>query len=542
MAPWTSALQTRRARHKAQRAQAELAERSNQQTSALAASEGFADAEGPGFYGGGRIAADIVPLSAYNFGQYSAFDVSWEQFPWQQAFHRYNREGPGIVSQSVRIPANTSALVRWGIQKLNTATMEWEEANDDALAMATMRLFRNESESLEALAAKMIKKFDGPGEFIIVRDRDKAGNWAYYIVGKANVTRDHSRPHLVEIRTRPGAERGSHWHREVPISQVFHVHNDDEEWPGLPTSPFQAVVADIETYKLVHRAIGRNYKSRLAQNGVLWFQADERQPQYIQQMIEYAAHTVQDRDERDARSVMPYPLATSGEPPAWIRTHAPLEQIDLDAADYFLRSFCRGTDFPTQMLFDGPGSANRWGDFVVNDYYADYVMFPRCMRIADIITQHVLRPWAEVMKLWDGKNPNHYRVWPDLTDVRTRTDNTDRILALGNAHVLNREALARAVGATPDDMLQIPPGMTEAEWELLLAGRTTEPSVEVVEDVRIDGVPADPRGPRRPPDMTGRFEVPELTENPPQGQPVVARLSDRFDGETWGQDADLILT
>ena len=55
--------------------------------------------------------------------------------------------------------------------------------------------------------------------------------------------------------TRPDAARGSRWWEQVPTSQVYHAFNEDEEWPGLPTSPFQRALPDIESFRLVMRQL-----------------------------------------------------------------------------------------------------------------------------------------------------------------------------------------------------------------------------------------------------------------------------------------------
>lgn len=491
------------------------------------------------------VRAEIVPFAAYDFSGVSGFALATQQYQWQERFRRYDREGPGIVGQSVNIPSATSRLIDWTIQKQNPATLQWENADDDAVAMATLRLFRNEHTTLEGLMAQMIRTLDGPGEFIGIRHK-VGSRHAYEIMSKHNISTVRNRPGYVEVRTRPDAPKGSRWWYEVPITQVVHIHNEDPDWPGLPTSPFQRVLPDLETYRLICRALGRNYKSRLAMNGVLWAQATQAAASWPDKFLEWSNQTVRDQDERDVRSITPFPLVTEQEP-VWIRTHAPVEQIDIDTADYFLRAFCRGTDFPTKMLFDGPGTANHWGDYVINDYYADFVMTPRALKAADIVTHWVLRPWARILESWGGRDPERYRVFPDLTAVRTRTDNTDRILTLGNAGIADRQAQAEAAGLRPDQVVELPPGLSEAEWYAFLQGRniktinaaepdmtaaaeTTSPAPAAEDDIETDSDAGRGRN-----DGIGTGQAPE--------RPDVddLALAASLEGDDWSRDADLLL-
>lgn len=493
--------------------------------------------EQPGVASGRRIDAEIVPMTAYDFRGRGQWGGHWPGFKWQDDYRRYARSGPGIVGLSTDIPAQTSRLIKWGIQRQDPATLVWEDASTDAVVMATMRLFRNGHQTSEDLAAEMMRKLDGPGELVSVRDLGGNGH-EYSMLNKANVTIDAARPNMVEIRTRPGVERGSHWYREVPITAVSHIHQADEDWPGLPTSQFQRVLPDLEAYLSIAKYLGRNYRSALGLNRVLWAQATDKAQNWPEEIINWGRRAAADTDERNPRTMLPYPLVTDSDvPPELIKVTAGAEQIDVDVADWFLMAFCRGVDFPTKMLFDGPGSANHWGDYVINDYYADFVAYPRAMRVADIWTHHVLRPWGRILSdVWGDRDPDRYRVWPDLTDVRTRTDNTDRILSLGNAGVANRQALGDAAGLRPDQLIDLPGGMTEAEWFLKVNGKTAaglSGDGPTQEPVSIVG--ADPRGPGGPPARDANAGPAE-----PGNQPMHAGL-DRYDGEQWDRDADLLI-
>lgn len=480
------------------------------------------------------LRAEIVPLGAYDHT--GSFSTLAGTTPWQDLYTKYDRGGPGIVGASSNIPSQTSKLITFHCQQLNTSSGVWEDS-DDPIVHATLALFRGERKDGTDLVSKLIRMLDGRGETFGYR-YDYHGRPAYDLVNRANLTLGQDG--TTEIRTRPDARPGSRWWRRVPTKHIVHVHNEDEEWPGQPTSPFQRVLPDLQTYLLIVRALGRHYKSRLALNGVLWAAATaDAAPTWPDKVKRWASQSAADVSDRDPRSVTPFSLATAEEP-KWIRTHAPLEQIDIDTADYFLRAFCRGTDFPTKMLFDGPGSANHWGDYVINDYYADFVMYPRAVKAADILTHWVLRPWASQLQTWGNRNPDHFRVWFDLTMVRTRTDNTDRILALGNQGIVNRSALAKSVGMRDDQLIEIPEGLTEAEWWMATKGRTKTETLATPTDVQqlaVDaaevelGESGPDDLPRAAPVASGAPRAAELTE--PDGP---------FDGEAWEQDADLLVT
>lgn len=482
------------------------------------------------------VTAAIVPLAAYDWSMSQS--IASTEADWQRVYRIADRDGPGFVGAASNMPALTSAMVGWTVQHRNRTTQVWEDASDDAVAMATLRLFQGDRQDLEGLVRRMTRMLDGPGELIGVRER-VGDRHVYSIVSKPNmsVTRDGR----VEIKTRPNAPKGSVWHRSVPQSDVMHVFNEDEEWPGMPTSPFQRVKPDLDGYRLVLRSLGRHYKSKLLTNGIMWAQATAQATSWPDEFSTWARHSALDHADADVRSLAPFPLNTASEP-KWIRVGAEADPEDRELADWFLQAYARGTDLPIKMLTEGPGNGTHWSDFVTNTYYAQYVMFPRMATVANLLTQWVLRPWGRTLSVWGDRNPDDFRVWFDLSRVENQTDDAAKVLSIPD--IATRQARAEAAGLRPDQIMELPPGVSEAEWYMAVSGKTFaqfQPAARSAgpnagQTVVTGQAPT--MGDTPATDGSG----PPGADDAPQ---IVAGLETGvrgFVGEEWDRDADLILT
>ena len=451
------------------------------------------------------ILAEVVPWSAHDPASRRTL---LRDEDWQTRFRRYDREGPGLVGASVDLPAATSTLVTLIVQELRGS--DWVTCDDPALT-AVLGFFRGETLSQADLFRKLIRTAGGPGEGYITTDRTPTGEWVYDIVQTPSM-RD-SGTGTVEIRTRPDAKRGSRWFKELSADRVQHFHVEDPEWAGLAWSPMRRALDDIEVYRRARRNMSRTLDSQLAMNGILWAKATAAASKWPDSIQAWSQRAIASDDGIEA--VAPFTMATENKP-EFVDIGRSTDDGLLEIADQALMSFARAMDMPTKMLMDGPGTSNHWGDYVINDAYADFTMHPRAAQACGVITVAHLRPWVAALPLTRGYNPQQLRVWFDDTRVRGKADTSSKVIELYRAGVATREAAAAAAALSPDQVFDLPEGMSEAEWWLITQSKSVcaSPDEQDLEMIR-PGVSAAPAG------------EPE--------RPVVAGLGP-FEGETasWG--------
>lgn len=456
---------------------------------------------------------------------------------WQQKVRLYDREGPGIVGASLDMPAATSMLLEMCIRKRTASG--FEIVKDDPVLTAILRMWRGESLDQRHLFSRLLRTLDAVAEcYLVLWNADRPGRLYWQLAQTTNVT--DNRDGTVTIRERPGARRGDRWHRMIADRWCYHAMNSDLEWAGSPWSPLRRALPHIEQYKAAMRGISRNLDSQLAMNGVLWAKAVGEATQWPDSIKNWAARAISSDDGPE--SVIPFPMSTAEEP-KFIDIGRKDHADQIEVANLFLKAFAQSSDLPTQMLLEGPGGGtNHWSAYLEGDFYADMTMAPRWQRACAIITETHLRPLLRGLPDTAGYlNPDDYSVWCDDVRIRTRTDNTERIIAGRDLGVTSREALAEAIGLEPEQVMELPDGITEFEAWLaarapatLLNREATEPSGGALDAV----VPDPPTAVTEPDRDESENRANADLDNGPPATPAVIEATVDINGELAGRRPD----
>lgn len=425
------------------------------------------------------LMASITPYTAFSgmLGRQQAR----RDLDWQKKGRKYDREGPGIVGAALDIPAATSTLASLTVQVYEDC--EWQDSNDPLLKRI-LQLWAGKSCDQTELLRRLIRTLDGPGEGYQILHNDGQGDWWYQIAQTSNVT--DGRNGQVEVRTRSTAQEGSRWHTIIDPQYVTHFHVADPEWEDEAWSPLRRGLPDLEQYRSACRTIGRNLDSQLAMNGIMWAEAVVGGSKWIQNYQSWAMRAINGDDGIEA--VAPFPMSTVNEP-KFIDVGRKDHSDQMAVADKNLISFARSMDTPTKMLVDGPGTANHWGDYIMNDYYADFTMSPRLRRAAGIVTAGHMRPWIKAIDAAASRyDPDKVRVWFEDSRIRTKTDNTDLICKAYEAGVANDSALAELAELRPDQIIQRPAEIDEYEaWLIRKTGNPSALAALAAEQGEVEG-------------------------------------------------------
>lgn len=400
------------------------------------------------------IAAEVTPWSAIGPRDRR---LICSDADWQVQARTYAREGPGIFGSALDIAAAASSLLRLVIRR--RTPNGWVEVTDDQHLTAVLALWAGRSSDQMQMFSNLVRSLDMVGEaYMVLHHQPGRGRLHWQLAQTTNVS--DNRDGTSSIVTRPGARPGDRGHKIVPDNQVFHVWTPDLEWEDEPWSPMRRAIPHISDYRLVMRNIGRNLRSQLAVNGIVWSKADEHGIEWQDQLRGWAQRAFQSHDGVEA--VMPFAMSTT-EKPEWIDIGRGDHGDQIEVAQMFLKSFAQSIDLPTNLVIEGPGQGNHWSSYLENDWFAEVSMGPRWQRACQIITDTHLRPLLRALGARFGYNADDFQVWADDSALRGKTDNADRILSLWDRGLIDDAVLATSFGLTADDLRDYPPGVTSYE-------------------------------------------------------------------------------
>ena len=414
---------------------------------------------------------------------------------WQAKVRRYDAEGPGIVGASLDLPAATAMLLELCVQR--KGVKGWETVDDDPLLSAVLDAWQGASLDQSTLFARTVRMLDSVGEGYLIAHKDEHGFW-WQLAPSHTVT--DNKDGSFTVVDRPGLRHGDPGRFTLPNRSLFWFHQEDPNWPGTAWSPQRRGLPHIEAYRQAQRNIGRGLDSQLAMNGILWAKSVSAKSGWQDNVAAWARNSIS-KDE-GIEQVMPF-LAETAEKPEWIDVGRSDFDDQIKAADEFLMAYARASDIPTNMLIEGPAQGKFWNSFLEGDFYADYVMRPRWMRAANLVTETHLRPFIRALPDSEGYDADDFRVWASDSAIRSKTDNSEQVLELRRMGIASREAAAQAAGLSPDDMMPLPPGVSDWEsWAVSrspgLAAREPKGVENLVgpvlefEDSGSDGIPALP--------------------------------------------------
>ena len=415
--------------------------------------------------------ADHVAAGVTPWPKIASSERRWclEDAEWQSAVRKYDRLGdPGIVGATLDIPASTSHLLELCVRRRSQCGYGGEVIHDDPLLTAVLGMWRGETYDQKHLFARLMRTLDAVGEcYMVMWNADRPGR-IYWQLAQTTNCRDN-KDGTTTIRTRPDARPGEQGHRTAPDHWVYRAMVSDLEWEGEAWSPVRRGLPHIEQYRSVMRNIGRNLDSQLAMNGVLWAQAAAVKPEWPEHMKAWSHRAITSDDGIEA--VMPFVLVTAGDKPEFIDVGRGDHKDQIEVAELFLKSFAQSQDVPTNMILEGPAQGKFLNSFLESDYMADVVMSPRWQRACSLITESHLRPLLHALpsEMTAHLKIDELEVWADDTRVRSRPDNSDKLIRLYELGVITREALAECASVDADQVLELPDGVTP--FEAWLASR-----------------------------------------------------------------------
>lgn len=446
--------------------------------------------------------------------------------PWQHRVMEYDREGPGVLGYYLDIVGLLASLCPLIVEERETSG-EWVPSKDPVLAVA-LSGYRSELSSQGELVAAQVRHREGVGECWIVYS-DEIG-WCISTIPNVTVVRGSN---AVDFTDPYGVRR------RVPDGRAWRSWIMDPYEPHRSTSPIRRVLPELRRLRAATRNQTRLAESVLAMNGLLAFepgpdgagrvlgpeqggaQTRSKVAQIIDDYVTLAKESFEDDDAPSA--AVPYPY--EGPAAQYIELGRNIDAGSIQVEDKALEAFARGVNFPAQLLINGPGSANHWNEWVLQDVQHRTGLAPKITPVCDDITVAYLRPMVQVLNGQVGswnKDPRRVRVGFDMSYLTQKPDLTAQLMEAWRAGIASREEVADALGIK--ELLQVPVGLSEYEhWELA-SGSKGAPYAEVDPKGRLI-VPAP--APEAPAELGTGEEPPsegDSLQEPPAPPPQLAAL------------------
>lgn len=435
--------------------------------------------------------------------------------PWQHRVMEYDREGPGVLGYYLDIVGLLASLCPLIVEE-RERDGSWVPSKDPVLAVA-LSGYRSELSSQGELVAAQVRHREGVGECWIVYS-DEIG-WCVTSIPNVTVVRGSN---AVDFTDPYGVRR------RVPDGRAWRSWIMDPYEPHRTTSPIRRVLPELRRLRAATRNQTRLAESVLAMNGLLAFepgadgagrvlgpeaggaQARSKVAQIIDDYVTLAQESFEDDDAPSA--AVPYPY--EGPAAKYIELGRQIDAGSIQVEDKALEAFARGVNFPAQLLINGPGSANHWNEWVLQDVQHRTGLAPKITPVCDDISAVYLRPMVRILNGQVGswnKDPRRVRVGFDMSYLTQKPDLTATLMEAWRSGIASREEVADALGIK--ELLQVPVGLSEYEhWELA-SGSKGAPYAEVDPRGRLI-VPAAVQ-PEAPAELgTGEGEP------PPEGDPA----------------------
>ena len=413
---------------------------------------------------------------------------------WQQKVIRYDREGPSVAGyylDTVQLLATLCPL----IGERREADGTWSRVNDPVVTRA-IASFSSPMYSTAELFALPVRHLDAIGESWVMFSADIG--WCVATVPNVKIIHGGN---AVEFTDPYGLTR------RVPKERAFRLWTQDPYEPWLPTSAMQRALPDLRRLDAACRNQTRSAESRLIMNGLVAFPPDEGPTRALGQpadgrVLTGVEKTVDDfitigqeafNDDDSPAASMPFPYI--GGKAEYVQVGRPVDEYVLEVEKAALEAFARGVNFPAQLLTVGPGSANHWNEWILQEVQHKMGLAPKLRPVCDALTTIFLRPMLERIKdrvtSWD-LDPSEIRLGFDLDFLTSKPDQSAQALQAWAQGIVGREGAAQMLKVPESWLLPIPDGMTEYEhWELA-TGSKGAPYAEVDGDGKLIVPPPDP--------------------------------------------------
>lgn len=405
------------------------------------------------------------------------------QTDWQTQVKDYDRNGPGVAGYYLDTVALMAMLCPLYVSVRNKSG-DYVRSDDPILQVA-LDSWRGTLMSQPDLVYHAVRGRESLGRVWNIRDSETGHNVVTQITSV-----DDNR---VGWRDLYGRQRISPIETTQGIS-VWRSWYPDPYEPWEPVSPMRRALPNLRRLRSIVRNQTRSSDSRLATNGIVSFPMDpgiaasrpfagqdspgqggggqRGVPQHIRDFIEMSdlAHT----DDESVAAMVPFPV--EGPPPVWTEIGRSIDPMTLEAERVAIEGFARDVNFPQQLLTFGPGAANHWNEFMMQEVAVKLALAPKLQPVCnDVLVMHLqpmIARFRENLTEWRRSvDPRHVRVEFDLSFLLRRPSQVMEMIRCYELGIATRQQVAEEMGLQ-GEMLTLPNGMSEYEhWELATNGK-----------------------------------------------------------------------
>ena len=392
---------------------------------------------------------------------------------WESEIIDFDRNGPGVLGfylDSVALMASLCPLY----PEVRDENGEWHRSDDPVLKYALARFKGGIPEqSQNELVYRAVRSREALGRCWYINDPE---------LGWTVVTKATAKDGWLSWTTMYGTPR------RTPSDRAYQSWEPDDYEPQHPKSPVRRALDELKILRAINRNVAHSLNSRLVTNGILAFEREGTDPHpmmepgkpqpddpIVESYMEMAKLAHRDGDS-PAASV---PFAFSGKAPTWVEIGGNVDSGTMDVQEKAIEGFARAVNFPQQLLTEGPGAANHWNEYLLQETQVKTGLSPKLIPVCTDIYNCFYRP--VLMKLRDSHsaftlNPDNVRINYDLDFLLRRPSRLGELMEAYRLGIVTREAIVEELGENP---LDIPEGLSEYEhWELA-TGNKGAPYVEV---------------------------------------------------------------
>ncbi len=402
--------------------------------------------------------------------------------PWQKQVIDYDRNGPGILGYYLDIVALMASLCPL-YPSVQTGTGEFERSDDPVLQVLVAGwrgILQSQSDLIytavrgrEALGVVWFVADTNVGYNVTLSGTEQAGNWVWKDL------------HGVM--------------RATPLNRIWKSINPDQYDPEYAISPIRRALPDLRRIRSAVRSQTRGSDSRLVMNGLLAFEEadgetrpflertddDDAELEGIDAVIDDYYDNAKEAWKNDNAAAAAVPYAYKGKPATWVDLGRDIDPTALEVEAAGVSGFARSVNFPEQLLTQGPGAANHWNEFLLQESAVKMGLAPKLLPVCNDITKSYL--YDAIVRMSQGNtgwsyDPRKVKVDYDLSFLLKRPAALADLLQAYSVGAIEREEIARQLGLP---VMEIPAGMSEYEhWELG-TGKANAPYAEVDADGKL---------------------------------------------------------
>lgn len=409
---------------------------------------------------------------------------------WQAEIRAFDQDGPGVCGYYLDLVALLASLCPLTVEVEQTDG-EWVQSKDPVLT-TLLSGYRSPVFPQSDLVKYHVRARESQGEAWIV-DSESVG---YAVVTAPNAT--------------PTGEGALQWRdtfgilRITPPERLWRSIEPDPYEPWLPSSPLRRARGDLRRLRSAIRNQQRGSDSRLLTNGIVVFRDGTggglrplAEPEEEGETLSGIDAVVDDfveiskkahQDDQSVGAAVPFPvIASDGDAIEYVELGRPIDPASFEMEQRALESFARTVNFPAQLLTNGPGAANHWNEWLLEESQRKMGLAPKLLPVCSDITEFHLRPLVRAaagrIGNWEAIPAERCRVGFDTSFLTSKPDVTAQMIGAWTAGVADRDEVADALGIK--SMLPIPEGMDPyVHWQIA-TGKPGAPYAEVQDGVLV---------------------------------------------------------